>query len=95
MESDWRECAQHHSEWRCWVKHSVRDLNNQAEQEKKCWKDFLKRQREERQRQAESALHCSFLGYSFIAANRAGLAPEARSASVYNVPILLPLIPVM
>ena len=78
MESDWRECAQQRSEWRCLVKHSVRDLNNQAEQEEKRRKDFRKRRREERQRQAESALHCSFLGCSFIAANRAGLVNHTR-----------------
>ena len=76
MESDWHECAQHRSEWRCLVKHSVRDLNNQAEQEEKCQKDFCKRRREERQRQAESALHCSFLRCSFITANRAGLVND-------------------
>ena len=73
MESNWCECAFNCPEWRCLAKQSVRDLNNQEEQEEKCWKDFCKRRQEKRQRQAESTLHCDFLGCTFIAANKAGL----------------------
>ena len=76
MESVQHNYAQNRSEWRCLVKHSVHDLNIKAEQEEKCRKNFHKRSCEERQRQAESALHCSSLGFTVIAANKVGMHDE-------------------
>ena len=58
----------------------------QAKQEEKHRKDFRRGDvRRSKQRQAESVLHYSFLGCTFIATNRAALVNH----TVYNMPILL------
>ena len=52
LETNWLDCAQNRSEWRCLVKQGVRDLNHQAELEEKHKKDFNKKRRVEQQTQA-------------------------------------------